>query len=52
MKYTIWLDHNFDGWSPYDFDTIEECLEHMRSFCHTGGYRITRNVAVAYVEQD
>lgn len=50
MNYTIWMDHNFDGWHPTDADTIEECFGHMHAVGHTGAYRITRPVAVAFMD--
>lgn len=30
MKYTIWTDGGCEGWSPTEYETIEECLKHDR----------------------
>jgi hypothetical protein len=45
-QYTIWLDGYTEGWHPYEFDTVAECFDHMRSCAHSGPYRITRDVQV------
>lgn len=51
-KYTIWLDYNLEGWQPNDFDTLAECFDLMRSYGHSGGYRITRDVDVEIRERE
>ncbi len=51
-KYTIWLDYNTEGWQPIDCATLAECFDLMRSYGHSGDYRITRDVDVEIRERD
>lgn len=52
QKYTIWLDGSSEGWFPYEFNTLAECFDHMRSYAHGGAYRITKPVNVQIIEVD
>lgn len=47
-KYTLWLDYGCEGWHPYVCDSVADCFDHMRSYGHSGDYRITRPVTVAF----
>lgn len=49
-KYTMWLDYGLEGWHPHDFDTLLECFDLLRSYGHSGDYRITRHVDVEITE--
>lgn len=49
--YTIWLDYNVDGWKPHECETLAECFDLMRSYAHSGDYRITREVDVEIRER-
>ncbi|MBU8834141.1 hypothetical protein [Mycolicibacterium goodii] len=44
--YTVWLDYGSEGWHPHECDTLAECFDQMRSFGHSGDYRITRDVHI------
>ena len=50
--YTIWLDYGTEGWHPNDFGSLAECFDHMRSYCHGGEFRITRDVPFEIREID
>jgi hypothetical protein len=26
--YTVWTDHGYDGWSPTDYETLDEAIAH------------------------
>lgn len=29
-RYILWVDCGYDGWTPYGYDTLEDCLKHDR----------------------
>lgn len=44
MGLTIWLDGYTEGWQPHEIESIAEGFEVMRTYCHNGGFRFTREV--------
>lgn len=45
MKYTLWIDYGSEGWHPFDYDSIADCLECL-TYSSGQGYRITREVVL------
>ena len=41
--YTLWIDYGSEGWHPFDYDSIADCLECL-TYSSGQGYRITRDV--------
>lgn len=42
--YTIWVNNGYDGWSPDDYDTIEELQQAIRNGQAYAPFRITQEI--------
>ncbi len=29
--YIVWINYGYDGWAPYDYETVEDALKHKAS---------------------
>jgi hypothetical protein len=53
MAYTVWVDYGSEGWKPSDdLDTLEDCFEWLRAYNSGNHYRITKSVAVEFIESE
>lgn len=50
MKYAIWMDHGYDGWSPVYGETLERAFAEMHSQGHAGAYQVTKLIDVEFTE--
>jgi hypothetical protein len=50
--YTIWTDYGSENWQPEDFDTAQECIDHIMKGNNGSGsnFRITEQRTIKIIE--
>jgi len=47
-KYQLWIDYGCEGWSLYELDTLEECIDYPK---YGQDFTITKEVDISIKEK-
>lgn len=44
MKYIVWINHGYGGWSPEEFQTLKEAVEFATKNNYSSEFKVTKEV--------
>ena len=44
--YIVWKNYGHDGWSPYEFKTLKECVDYILKENYGSEWKITKEIVL------
>ncbi len=44
MNYILWINYGYEGWSPTEYETLEECLNGAMKNAYGNEFKITKKI--------